>query len=60
MTIGQFLKISRGSILELDQKKDSNLNVLVNNYKVAEGEVLLDDEDMINVEIKNVYKHKKY
>jgi len=60
MTIGQFLKITRGSILELDQHKESNLDVEINGYKIAEGEIILNDEDLIGVEIKETYKHKKF
>ncbi len=59
MSIGQFLKITRGSILELNQKLDSDLDILVNNYKVAEANVEL-HEDIVAVEVKKVYKHKEF
>lgn len=59
MSVGQFLKITRGSILELDKKLDEDLDILVNNYKIAEGGIQLHD-DIIGIEIKRTYKRKKY
>lgn len=60
MTVGQFLKITRGSILELEQKIDSDMDILVNGCKVADGEVNLAENEVIAIEVTQVHKPRRY
>ncbi len=61
MPLGQYLKITRGSIVELGKSRSEPLDVLVNNKKVAEGEIYLPKEsEKVGVEILNIYKPKKF
>lgn len=63
MPIGQYLKITRGSIVELGKSRTESLNILVNGTKVAEGEVLLSkdiESNRIGIEISKVFKPKKF
>lgn len=59
MSIGQFLRITRGSILELEQSIDERLDVLINGYKIAEGEIII-NQDIIGTQISKTFKHPKY
>lgn len=58
MPSSSFLKLTRGSIVELAKKKTDPLDVTVNKLKVAEAEILLQN-DTIAVEIVSVYKKPK-
>jgi flagellar motor switch protein FliN len=61
MPIGHYLKITRGSIVELGKSRTELLDVMVNEQKVAEAEVLLSpDSDKIGIEVVNVIKPKKF
>jgi flagellar motor switch protein FliN/FliY len=63
MPIGQYLKITRGSIVELGKGRAEPLDVLVNGRKVAEGEVVLSKDmtaEKIGIEITKVFKPKKF
>jgi flagellar motor switch protein FliN/FliY len=59
MPIGQYLKITRGSIIELGKSRTEHLDVLVNERKIAEGEIVVTDNEKIGVEITKVHKTKK-
>ncbi len=55
MPSSSFLKLTRGSIVELAKKKTDTLDITVNGLKVAEGEIVLRD-DIIATEVTSVYK----
>lgn len=59
MSVGQFLKITRGSILELEEGLNKDLTILVNGFKVAEGGIKLNKE-IIGIEINRTYIKRKY
>ncbi len=44
MSVAQLLKLSAGSILELDRKVGEAIDIYVNNRLVARGEVVIVDE----------------
>ncbi|WP_075433669.1 flagellar motor switch protein FliN [Buchnera aphidicola] len=44
LTIQELLKLSRGSILELEDKVDEPLNIIVNNRLIALGELVVHKE----------------
>ena len=44
MSVAQLLKLSRGSVLELDRKVGEAIDIYVNNRLVARGEVVIVDE----------------
>ena len=56
--VGQLLRITRGSILELKTHKDDFLEVTVNDKPVGESEIVI-REDKVAVEIKDIFKTKK-
>ncbi len=58
MPVSQFVKLTRGSIVELPKKKTDLLDININNIKVAEGEIVI-REDKIAIEIAKVYKKPK-
>lgn len=41
ITIKEFLKLSEGSIFYLDKKVENSLNIFVNDYLIAEGEIVM-------------------
>jgi flagellar motor switch protein FliN/FliY len=59
MPIGQFLKLSRGAIIELEQHKSSNIILQVNKHNVAEGEIAIKN-DKIAVNVLSVTKPKRF
>lgn len=61
MPIGHYLKITRGSIVELGTARAAPLDVIVNERKVAECEIVLSpDSEKVGVEIKQLFKPKKF
>ena len=44
MSVAQLLKLSQGSVLELDRKVGEAIDIYVNNRLVARGEVVVVDE----------------
>lgn len=60
MPIEQFLKLGRGAIIELDQGRDDNLELVVNGITLAMGEITVLD-DSIGVNVQDVaHKNKMY
>ena len=55
MPIGDLLKLSPGSILELDRRVGEAIDILVNNRLVARGEVVLVD-DRLGVTMTEIIK----
>lgn len=51
MPIEQFLKLGRGAIIELRQRKDAMMRICVNGYALALGEITV-VEDRIGVTVK--------
>jgi flagellar motor switch protein FliN len=64
MPIGQYLKITRGSIVELGKSRTALLDIMVNNKKIAEGEIVLAQDitvsDKVGIEVVNIFKPKKF
>ncbi len=44
LSVAQLLKLSQGSVLELDRKVGEAIDIYVNNRLVARGEVVIVDE----------------
>ena len=55
MTVAQLLKLSRGSVLELDRKVGEAIDIFVNNRLVARGEVVV-VEDRLGVTMTEIIK----
>lgn len=61
MPIGQYLKITRGSIVELGTAKSAPLDVIVNEQKIAECDIVLTPEsEKVGVEVTKLFKPKKF
>jgi flagellar motor switch protein FliN/FliY len=60
MPVGNFLKLTRGSIVSLEKPKDADIDILINERKVAEGQIKVSDEEKIHIEVTRVIKPKKY
>jgi flagellar motor switch protein FliN len=64
MPIGQYLKITRGSIVELGKSRTETLDILVNGKKIGEGEVLLEKDialsDKVGIEVVKIFKPRKF
>lgn len=60
MSVGNFLKLSRGSIVSLEKPKDADIDILINERKVAEGQIKVSDEEKIHIEVTRVVKPKKF
>lgn len=58
MTVGQLLKLSKGSVVELDRKIGDPIDVFVNDRLVAKGEVVIVD-DKIGVTLTEIIKAEK-
>ena len=59
MPISQFLRITRGSIIELGKEKEDLVDVFVNDKKIADAEILV-ESDYVSIGIQNIYRTKKY
>jgi len=55
MSVAQLLKLSAGSVLELDRKVGEAIDIYVNNRLVARGEVVLVD-DRLGVTMTEIIK----
>jgi len=64
MPIGHYLKITRGSIVELGKSRTEPLDILVNGKKVAEGEVVLEKDmaisEKVGIEVVKIFRPKKF
>jgi len=58
MTVGQLVKLSKGSVVELDRKVGDPVDILVNDRLVAKGEVVIVD-DKIGVTLTEIIKSEK-
>lgn len=47
ISLGQFLKITRGSILELDTKKDDFVKIYINGKDIAEADIIIENKDIL-------------
>lgn len=60
MPISQYLKITRGSIVDLGKGRSDVLDMLVNEHKVGECEIFLSaSSNKVGVEVKSLHKPKK-
>ena len=55
MSVAQLLKLTRGSVLELDRKVGEAIDIFVNNRLVARGEVVV-VEDRLGVTMTEIIK----
>ena len=55
MSVAQLLKLSQGSVLELDRKVGEAIDIYVNNRLVARGEVVVVD-DRLGVTMTEIIK----
>ena len=46
ITIRELLRLNEGSVVELDRLAGDPLDLMVNNTKIAEGEVVLVDDEL--------------
>jgi flagellar motor switch protein FliN len=53
MPVHQVLRLGRGAIIELDSAQDDEVSILVNNFLVAKGIVVVSG-NRIGVEVKEV------
>ena len=58
MDVGQLLKLGPGAVLELDRKVGEAIDIYVNNWLVARGEVVL-VEDKLGVTMTEIIKSEK-
>ena len=58
LSVAQLLKLSQGSVLELDRKVGEAIDIYVNNRLVARGEVVL-VEDKLGVTMTEVIKAER-
>ncbi|OJV15968.1 MAG: flagellar motor switch protein FliN [Alphaproteobacteria bacterium 33-17] len=58
MTVGQLVKLSKGSVVELDRKVGDPVDILVNDRLVAKGEVVIVD-DKIGVTLTEIIRAEK-
>jgi flagellar motor switch protein FliN/FliY len=58
MTVSQLLKLSRGSVVELDRKVGEAIDIFVNSRLVARGEVVI-VEDRIGITLTEIMKPEK-
>ena len=56
MPISQLLKLSRGSIIELDKKIGEPVDIVINDRLVARGDLVKLDEDRIGVSMIEIVK----
>ncbi len=56
MPISQLLKLSRGSIIELDKKIGEPVDIVINDRLVARGDLVKLDEDRIGVSLIEIVK----
>lgn len=56
MPISQLLKLSRGSIIELDKKIGDPVEVMVNNRLVAKGDLVKLADDRLGVSLTEIVK----
>lgn len=53
MPIEQFLKLSRGAIVELNKNKDEDIDIMVNNHLFCKAEIVVAGEN-VGVKIKEI------
>lgn len=58
MPINQILKLSKGSVIELDRNIGEPVDIFVNQKLVAKGEVVI-VEDKIGVTLTEIFKESK-
>lgn len=56
MPISQLLKLSRGSIIELDKRIGEPVDIVINDRLVARGDLVKLDEDRIGVSLIEIVK----
>ena len=56
MPISQLLKLSRGSVIELDKKIGEHVDIVINDRLVARGDLVKLDEDRIGVSLIEIVK----
>ena len=57
MSIGELMKLGRGSVVDLDRRVGESVDIMVNDRMVARGEVVL-VEDTIGITITELTQTK--
>jgi flagellar motor switch protein FliN/FliY len=59
MSVGSFVKLTRGSVMELDTKLNDKLEVRVNSEKIADADLVIKGTEVIAVEVIEVNKPER-
>ena len=54
--VSQLLKLGRGAVVELNHHKDDPIELIANNVRVAEGEVVATENNKIGIKITEIMK----
>jgi len=56
MTVGNFLRMGRGAVVELDRKVSEPIDIMVNGRLVARGELVVIEGDRLGVTMTEILK----
>lgn len=56
MPVGELLKLTRGSVIELDRKVGDPVDIMINDRLVARGDLIKTEGDMIGVAMREIVK----
>lgn len=56
LRVSQLLKLGRGAVVELNHHKDDPIELIANNIRVAEGEVVATENNKIGIKITEIMK----
>ena len=56
MSVADLLNLSKGSVIELDRKVGEPVDIMINDRKVARGDLIKLEGDMIGVALREIIK----
>ncbi len=56
MSVAELLKLTRGSVIELDRKVGDPVDIMINDRLVARGDLIKIEGDMIGVALREIVK----
>ena len=56
MPIGELLKLTKGSVIELDRKVGEPVDVMINDRTVARGDLVRVKDDLLGVALREIVK----
>lgn len=56
MSVAELLKLTRGSVIELDRKVGDPVDIMINDRLVARGDLIKIEDDMIGVALREIVK----